>query len=92
MGGLGGGVHNGKGAHFPEQVHHALAVADIELMMTESAAQGLGQAPLICAVIALRAKEYGPLIVVEAMHFPPAAGEKSGYLRANKPGRPCDEY
>ena len=54
--GLGGGVDDHVGLEFLHQLEHAVAVADVELVVDESVQARL-QAPLVPARVALRAEE-----------------------------------
>jgi len=79
-------MHNHVGLHGLEQVEHAAAVADIDLVMFERG-KVLRQALLIPARVALGTEKYGPLVVVDPMNgVAQFAGKVGADLGADKPG------
>lgn len=84
--GLGGGVDNGIGLDFPEQIEDALAIADIELVVGEGGAELLGEAGLVPAGIALRAEEDRALVVINAVDVPAERGEMNADFGADEAG------
>lgn len=89
--GLGGRVYNGGGFDLPEEVQHALAIADIEFMMAKRLAKGRGKAALVPACITLGPEENGPLIIVHPMNFPAKGGEVNEHFGADEAGGSGDK-
>jgi len=88
--GLGGGVDDGVRPHGGDEVQHARAVADVEFVVGV-AGDGLGEAILIPAGVALRPKKHGALVVVQAVDAAALPGEEKADLRSDEAGGTGDE-
>ena len=91
VGRLGGGVDDGVGLDLLQQLEHALAIADVEFVVVEGFAKGLGEPALVPTGVALRAEEYGALVVIDAVDFPTERGEVDTDFGTNEAGGTGDE-
>jgi Ni,Fe-hydrogenase maturation factor len=83
-------VNNGVGFEVGEQLEHAFAITDIELVMME-AVEIPFESFLVPPGIALGAEEGGALIVVDAVNFPAKLGEVHANFGADEAGGSCDK-
>ena len=81
--GLGGGVDDRSGFEFLNEGQDRGAIPDIELVMAEGG-KGLGEAVLVPAGVSARAKEIGPLVVVDSVDFFAARGKEGDYFRSDQ--------
>lgn len=91
VGRLRGGVDDGIGLDLLQQVEDSLAIPDVEFMVVEGFAKGLGETALVPAGVALGAEEDGALVVIDAVDFPAVSGEMDADFGANETGGAGDE-
>jgi hypothetical protein len=87
---LSGGVNDGVGLQFGEQLDGAGPVADVEFVMLKRAERRF-KPPLVPAGVARLPEEDGPLVVVDAVNSPAKGVEKRADFRADEPRRTSDE-
>ena len=83
VGGLGGRMDDRGRLHLRDECQHSIAVTDVEFVVPE-APQARGEPLLVPTGVAGRPEEHGPLVVVDAVHFPAGCIEVGCHLAADE--------
>ena len=76
-------MHDGVRVEFVDELQHALAVADVELVVGKRV-EAFFQALLVPASVALRAEELAAKVGVDAVNVPAATGKVGANLRTDR--------
>ena len=88
--GLGGRVDDDVRTHGRDHIQNSRAVPDVDFVVGV-VRDGFGEPALVPTGIALRAKKYRALVVVQAVNAAALAGEKEADFRADEAGGAGDE-
>jgi hypothetical protein len=77
-------VHENVRLQLTQQLAHALAIADVQLVVLEPWNR-FGEALLVPACIALWTEKTGPEVIIEPMHLETSLPKKEANFRANQP-------